>query len=145
MAMTLGKLLRQLCALTPLGETWLSENLPLSKPRDLMYIDYHEPIRFTIYPAATFAGLSAKGASAFAAWLAELCTGLPTGFTDEDAISQLDAAFREAACDNPDDPNKVTRVCLLPSWDALTEHLPAFQRGVAAAFRKAKQLWGERR
>jgi hypothetical protein len=140
MAMTLGKLLRQLCALTPLGEAWLSEDLPLSKPRDLGYINYHEPIRFTIYPAATFAGLSSKDASAFAAWLAELCTGSPTGFADEDAILQLDAAFREAACDNPDDPNNVTRVCLLDSWDELTEHLPAFQRGVAAAFRKAKQL-----
>jgi hypothetical protein len=95
MAMTLGELLRQLCALTPLGETWLSENLPLSKPSDLMYIDYHETIRFAIYPAASFAGLSPKGARAFAAWLAELCTGLPIGFTDEDAILQLNAAFGE--------------------------------------------------
>jgi hypothetical protein len=145
MMVTLGKLLRQLCALTPLGKISLSEDLPLSKPLDLMYIDYHEPIRFTIYPAATFAGLSPKGASAFAAWLAELCTGLPTGFADEDAILQLYAAFREAACDNPDDPNNVTRVCLLDSWDEWKERLPAFQRGVAAAFRKAKQLWGWRR
>jgi hypothetical protein len=137
--MTLGELLRQLCAQTPLIVS-LPDDLPLSKPSDLRYVDYHEPIRFAIYPAATFAGLSTRGARAFAAWMAELCTGLPTEFDDEDAILQLNAAFREAACDNPDDPNNVTRVCLLDSWDELTEHLPAFQRGVAAAFRKAKQL-----
>jgi hypothetical protein len=53
----------------------------------------------------------------------------------------LDATFGQAAYGNP---KEVIRLYLLPSWDALTEHLPQIQRGVAAAFAEAKR-WDEDR
>jgi len=49
----------------------------------------------------------------------------------------LDAAFGQAAYNNP---KEVIRLYLLPSWEALGDHLPAVQKGVAAAFEAAKSL-----
>jgi hypothetical protein len=108
MMVTLGKLLRQLCAQTP---------LVVSLPDDLPFY----------------------GAHAFGEWLAELCTGWSTRFANEDAILRLDGVFGQVAYGNP---KQVIRLYLLPSWDALTKHLPEIQRGVAAAFAEA-QRWGE--
>jgi hypothetical protein len=108
-----------------------------------MYIDYHEPIRFTIYPAATFAGLSPKGASAFAAWLAELCTGLPTGFADEDAISKCMPRSEKPLATTQMLPNEVTRDAY---WTELGPKVPTERfrlwrrREEAAAFRKSNRF-----
>jgi hypothetical protein len=52
-------------------------------------------------------------------------------------ISRLDAAFGQAACGNP---TMVFRLYLLPSWDALTKHLPQIQRGVAGAFEGSEEI-----
>jgi hypothetical protein len=138
MAMTLGELLRQLCAQTPLVVS-LPDDLPLPQPDDLMHPDCHARIGDTITQATLSSGLSFYGACAFGEWLAELCTGWSTRFANEDAILRLDTAFGQTAYGNP---KEVIRLYLLPSWDALTEHLPEVQRGVAAAFAEA-QRWGE--
>jgi hypothetical protein len=136
MMVTLGELLRQLCAQTPLVVS-LSDDLPLPQPVDLMHPDCHARIGDTITQAALSSGLSFYGACAFGEWLAELCTGWSTRFANEDAILRLDTAFGQTAYGNP---KEVIRLYLLPSWEALTEHLPEVQRGVAAAFAKAKAM-----
>jgi hypothetical protein len=138
MAMTLGELLRQLCAQTPLIVS-LPDDLPLSQPDDLMHPDCHARIGDAITQAALASGLPFYGAHAFGEWLAELCTGWSTRFANEDAILRLDGVFGQVAYGNP---KQVIRLYLLPSWDALTKHLPEIQRGVAAAFAEA-QRWGE--
>jgi hypothetical protein len=51
----------------------------------------------------------------------------------------LDAAFGQAVFYNP---TITFRLYLLPSWEALPEHLPQIQNGVAAAFEEAKKLSG---
>jgi hypothetical protein len=140
MMVTLGDLLRQLCAQTPLIVS-LPDDLPLPQPDDLMHPDCHARIGDTIAQAALSSGLSFYGACAFGEWLAELCTGWSTRFANEDAILRLDGVFGQAAYGNP---KEVIRLYLLPSWDALTEHLPQIQRRVAAAFAEA-QRWGEDR
>ncbi|MFZ8828923.1 MAG: hypothetical protein ACO2PK_10985 [Armatimonadota bacterium] len=117
MMVTLGKLLRQLCAQTPLIVS-PPDDLPLSQPDDLMHPDCHARISDTIAQAALSSGLSFYGACAFGEWLAELCNG---------------------------NPKQVIRLYLLPSWDALAEHLPQIQCGVAAAFAEAQRRWGEDR
>lgn len=47
----------------------------------------------------------------------------------------LDEAFGQAAYNNP---KEVIRLYLLPTWEALGDHLPEVQRGVAAAFEAAR-------
>jgi hypothetical protein len=54
-------------------------------------------------------------------------------------ILRLDAAFGQAVSYNP---TITFRLYLLPSWEALPEHLPQIQNGVAAAFEEAKKLSG---
>jgi hypothetical protein len=154
MAMTLGELLRQLCAQTPLTVS-LPDDLPLLQPIDLMRSDYHLLIFVTILNAVIKTELRSYGGCVFGEWLANLCTGQTLWLfrlagrcpwhADKGAvlrdISRLDATFGQAAYGNP---KEVIRLYLLPSWDALTEHLPQIQRGVAAAFAEAKR-WDEDR
>jgi hypothetical protein len=52
-------------------------------------------------------------------------------------ILALDASFGQAAFSSP---TQVIRLYLLPNWSALTEHIDAIHRGVAAAFEDAKLL-----
>jgi hypothetical protein len=159
MMMTLGELLQQLCTKTPLGTLHFSglNAVPLPSSPDCLRhsSDFYKLIWATIsFQAALSTDLSNYGACVFGEWLANSCTeqtlwfvhlggGHPLWAADKNAvlrdISRLDAAFGQAACGNP---TMVFRLYLLPSWDALTKHLPQIQCGVAAAFKEAKKLGG---
>ena len=114
-----------------------SENVQLDAPEALFAIDLHHKIGDIVADACRKVGLSERGACAFGEFVAELATGWATRYSNETDILALDASFGRAAYGSPND---VIRLYLLPNWDALTEHLPAVQRGVAAAFEDAKLL-----
>jgi hypothetical protein len=156
MMMTLGELLRQLCAKTTLDTIYLSglNAVPLPSSPDCLKdsTDFCRLIWITTFQAALPKGLSNYGAWVFGGWLANSCTEQARWFLESGSlllnankntvlrdISRLDAAFGQAACGNP---TMVFRLYLLPSWDALTKHLPQIQNGVTGAFEEAKKLSG---
>ena len=134
--MKLSDLVNRLLEGTPLTVS-LREDFDLPLPEALTQPEVHAAIGDAVAEAAKANGLSVRGAYAFGEWLAELCSGWSTRFANESDILLLDAAFGQAAYNNP---KEVIRLYLLPSWEALSEHLPAVQEGVAAAFEATKQL-----
>jgi hypothetical protein len=156
MMMTLGELLQQLCAQTTLDTLRFNElkTVPLPSSPDCLKDStaFCSIIWITTFLATLSKDLSAYGAWVFGGWLANSCTEqarwfLESGILLWDAnkntvlrdISRLDSAFGRAVLNNP---TIVFRFYLLPSWDALTKHLPQIQCGVAAAFEEAKKLGG---
>jgi len=134
--MMLSEFLNRLLELTPLTVS-LSDDRTLNQPEDLTNPEVHAAIGDAVAEAAQKAGLSVRSAYAFGEWLAELCSGWSTRFANESDILHLDAVFGQAAYNNP---NEVIRLYLLPTWDALSEHLPEVRQGVSAAFEAAKGL-----
>jgi len=134
--MKLGELLNRLLAETPLT-VLLREDFDLPQPEALTQPEVHAAIGDAVAEAVKANGLSVRGAYAFSEWLAELCSGWSTRFANESDIMLLDEAFGQAAYNNP---KEVIRLYLLPTWEALGDHLPEVQRGVAAAFEAARQL-----
>ena len=61
------------------------------------------------------------------------------GIETEDDVMILDAVFGQAAYGNQ---RTVIRLDLLPNWEALSEHIKEVQRGVVAAYAKAKHTLG---
>jgi hypothetical protein len=156
MMMTLGELLQQLCAQTTLDTMHFSglNAVPLPSPPDCLKDarTFCSLIWITTFQAALPKGLSTYGAWVFGGWLANSCTeqarwflesgDLPWNFDKNIVlrdISRLDVAFGQAVFYNP---TITFRLYLLPSWEALPEHLPQIQYGVAAAFEEAKKLSG---
>jgi hypothetical protein len=136
--MRLSQLLSLILAKTPLSvEVADSENVQLDAPESLFSVDLHHKIGDIVADACRSVGLSERGACGFGEFVAELCTGWATRYSNETDILALDAEFGRAAYGSP---TEVIRLYLLPNWDALTEHLHAIQRGVAAAFEDAKLL-----
>jgi|GEM_PF-2050736 len=131
--MLLSELLRTLLAQTPL-KVRLKDDRDLTQPADLAEVALHHQIGDALFEACKDAGLSPKGASAFGEWLAEVCTGWSTRYANEQDILRLDEVFAQAAYG---DRKSVVRLCLAPSFDALSEHLPNIQRGVRACFEEA--------
>jgi hypothetical protein len=136
--MRLSQLLSLILAKTPLSvEVPDSENVQLETPEALSAIDLHHAIGDIVADACRRAGLSERGSIGFGEFIAELATGWATRYSNETDILALDASFGQAAYGSPND---VIRLYLLPTWDALTEHIGAIQRGVASAFEDAKLL-----
>jgi len=135
--MRLHQLLSLILAKTPLIVSIPEkDNRWFDSPEILFDSAIHTTIVSVVANACRIAGLSECGAYAFGEFVAELTTGWTT-FSNKADILALDAAFTEVAYGSP---NKVIRIYLLPNWEALREHLPAIQRGVAAAFVLAKTL-----
>ncbi|MCS3919802.1 hypothetical protein Q2T83_03835 [Fervidibacter sacchari] len=132
--MKLSELLNRLLEGTPLT-VLLREDFDLPQPEALTQPEVHAAIGDAVAEAAKANGLSVRGAYAFGEWLAELCSGWSTRFANESDIMLLDEAFGQAAYNNP---KEVIRLYLLPTWEALGDHLPEVQRGVAAAFEAAR-------
>jgi hypothetical protein len=136
--MRLSQLLSLILAKTPLSvEVADSENVQLDAPESLFSVDLHHKIGDIVADACRKAGLTERGAIGFAEFVAELCTGWATRYSNETDILALDAEFGRAAYGNP---STVIRLYLLPNWGALSEHIDAIHRGVAAAFEDAKLL-----
>ena len=136
--MRLSQLLSLILAKTPLTvEVPDSENVQLDAPKSLSSIDLHRKIGNIVADACRKAGLTERGAIGFGEFVAELCTGWATRYSNEADILALDAEFGRAAYGSP---TEVIRLYLLPNFNALSEHLPNIQRGVAAAFEDAKLL-----
>jgi len=136
--MRLSQLLSLILAKTPLTvEVPDSENVQLETPESLFSVDLHHKIGNIVADACRKEGLSERGACAFGEFIAELCTGWSTRYSNEMDILALDASFGRAAYGSP---TQAIRLYLLPNFSALTEHLPNIQRGVAAAFEDAKLL-----
>jgi hypothetical protein len=136
--MRLSQLLSLILAKTPLSvEVPDSENVQLETPKSLFSVDLHYKIGDIVADACRQVGLSERGACAFGEFIAELCTGWSTRYSNETDILALDASFGQAAFSSP---TQVIRLYLLPNWGALTEHLSNIQRGIAAAFEDAKLL-----
>jgi len=136
--MRLSQLLSLILAKTPLSvEVPDSENVQLDAPESLFSIEVHHKIGDIVADACRRVGLTERGACGFGEFVAELATGWSTRYSNETDILALDASFGRAAYGSP---TEVIRLYLLPNWDALTEHLPAIQRGIAAAFEDAKLL-----
>jgi hypothetical protein len=136
--MRLSQLLSLILAKTPLTVS-VPENddRQFENPETLFGSAVHPTIVRTVAHACRIAGFSERGAYAFGEFIAQLVTGWTTQISDKADILALDAAFTETAYGSS---NKVIRIYLLPNWDALREHLPAIQHGVAAAFALAKTL-----
>ena len=136
--MTLGELLRQLCAQTILIVS-LPVDLPLPQPDDLC-IPIAMPASVTPSPkpplllACPFMA-RAPSENGWRNFARVGQRGLPMKTPSCDWM----ASSGQAAYGNP---KEVIRLYLLPSWDVLAEHLPQIQCGVAAAFAEA-QRWGE--
>jgi hypothetical protein len=136
--MRLSQLLSLILAKTPLTvEVPDSENVQLDAPESLFSVDLHHKIGDIVADACRKAGLTERGSIGFGEFVAELCTGWATRYSNEADILALDAEFGRAAYGSP---TQVIRLYLLPNFSALTEHLPNIQRGVAAAFEDAKLL-----
>jgi hypothetical protein len=136
--MRLSQLLSLILAKTPLTVS-VPENddRQFDNPETLFGSAVHPTIVRTVAHACRIAGFSERGAYAFGEFIAQLVTGWTTQISDKADILALDAVFTETAYGSS---NKVIRIYLLPNWDALREHLPAIQRGVAAAFVLAEAL-----
>ena len=137
MTVTLSELLRELCALIPLAIT-LEEDVPLETPDKLMDTEIHALIGDTVAAAARKRCLSYRASVAFGEWLAELCTGWSTRYSNEHDIMMLDEVFGRTAFGNP---HEVVRIYMMPNWDALNEHLAAIQEGIEAAFNAAREMF----
>jgi len=136
--MKLSELLQQICASTPLSiEVSDERDIDIESPNDLFSVEVHHAIGDAVADACRKAGLTERGACGFGEFVAELATGWATRYSNEADILALDAAFGRAAFGNPTD---VIRLYLLPHWGALSEHLHAIQKGIAAAFNDAKLL-----
>ena len=136
--MTLSQLLSLILAQTPLTITVPEEkDCYLDSPERLFDISLHHIVGDIVADACRKAGLTERGACGFGEFVAELATGWATRYSNEADILALDAAFGRAAFGNPTD---VIRLYLLPHWGALSEHLHAIQKGIAAAFNDAKLL-----
>jgi len=136
--MRLSQLLSLILEQTPLVIKVPDEqDAQLESPERLFEVDIHHSIGDIVADACRRAGLSERGACAFGEFVAELCTGWATRYSNETDILALDAEFGQAAYDNP---SVVIRLYLLPHWGALNEHLEAVKRGIAAAFEDAKML-----
>jgi hypothetical protein len=136
--MRLSQLLSLILAKTPLTvEVPDSENVQLETPESLFSVDLHHKIGDIVADACRRAGLTERGSIGFAEFVAGLFTGWATRYSNEVDILSLDASFGQAAYGSP---TQVIRLYLLPNWSALTEHIDAIQRGVAAAFEDAKLL-----
>ena len=136
--MKLSELLQQICASTPLSiEVSDERDIDIESPNDLFSVEVHHAIGDAVADACRKAGLTERGACGFGEFVAELATGWATRYSNEADILALDAAFGRAAFGNPTD---VIRLYLLPHWGALSEHLHAIQKGIAAAFEDAAKL-----
>ena len=136
--MRLSQLLSLILEQTPLVIKVPDEqDAQLESPERLFEVDIHHSIGDIVADACRRAGLSERGACAFGEFVAELCTGWATRYSNETDILALDAEFGRAAYGSP---TQVIRLYLLPNWDALSEHIDAVQKGVAAAFNDAKLL-----
>ena len=136
--MRLSQLLSLILAKTPLSvEVADSENVQLDAPESLFSIDLHRKIGNIVADACRRAGLSERGACAFGEFVAGLCTGKETPRSSKEDLINLSGEFGLATFKNQ---TEVLWLSSLPTWDALTEHIDAIQRGVAAAFEDAKLL-----
>ena len=136
--MRLSQLLSLILEQTPLVIKVPDEqDAQLESPERLFEVDIHHSIGDIVADACRRAGLSERGACAFGEFVAELCTGWATRYSNESDVLALNASFGQSAFGNP---IEVVRLYLLPNWDALSEHLPAIQKGIAAAFNDAKLL-----
>jgi hypothetical protein len=136
--MRLSQLLSLILAKTPLSvEVPDSENAQLDAPDALFSVDLHHKIGDIVADACRKVGLTKRGAIGFGEFVAGLCTGWATRYSNVMDIVTLNSSFGQAAYSNP---SIVIRLYLLPNWDALKEHIDAIQRGVAAAFEDAKLL-----
>ncbi|MFA0751175.1 MAG: hypothetical protein SLRJCFUN_001578 [Candidatus Fervidibacter sp.] len=134
--MKLSDILAALLAQTPL-KVRLKDDREVDRPSDLMDIALHHQIGDALFDAGRDAGLSPKSAAAFGEWVAEIVTGFATRYANEQDILRLDDVFAQAAYG---DRKSVVRLCLAPSFDALSEHLPNIQRGVRACFEAVRRL-----
>ena len=136
--MKLSELLQQICASTPLSiEVSDERDIDIESPNDLFSVEVHHAIGDAVADACRKAGLTERGAVGFGEFIAELCTGWATRYSNESDVLALNASFGQSAFGNP---IEVVRLYLLPNWDALSEHIDAVQKGVAAAFEDAKLL-----
>jgi len=135
--MMLSELLRKLCALIPLTIT-LPDDVTLETPSDLMNPEVHHIIGDAVTQAALKQYLSFRASVAFGEWLASLCTGWPTRYSNEDDVLMLDAVFGHVVFGNQD---KVIIIYLLPNWEALDDYLVEIQEGVVAVFEEARVLF----
>ena len=134
--MLLSELINTLLAQTPL-KVRLKDDRDFESPSDLADIDLHHQIGDALFDACKDVGLSPRQAAAFSEWLAELCTGWATRYSNEHDILMLDDVFGQAAYG---DRKSTVRLYLAPNWNALTDHWDAIQRGVAACFAEAQRL-----
>jgi len=113
------------------------DDLDIDSPDRLSDFPVHHKIGDVVAEACLSAGLSERAAYAFGEFIAELTSGWASRYSNEDDVMMLDAVFGQAAYGNP---ATVIRLYLLPNWSALNEHIEEVQRGVAAAFERAKSL-----
>lgn len=136
MKMKLSQIVANLLAQTPLTVKFNNDR-EVDRPNDLFDIDTHHIIGDAIFEACQRAGLSVRASAAFSEWLAELITGFATRYSNEFDVLHLDDIFGQTAYN---DRKSVVRLYLAPTWDAIHEHLPNIQRGIAASFEAAKSL-----
>jgi hypothetical protein len=100
--MRLSQLLSLILAKTPLTvEVPDSEDAQLETPETLFAIDLHHKIGDIVADACRRAGLSERGSIGFGEFVAELCTGWSTRYSNEMDILALDASFGRAAFGSP--------------------------------------------
>ncbi len=134
--MRLSELLYALCADLPITVN-VSDDIDLPTPEALFEPDVHHRIGDAVADAMLASSASARSAYAFGEWLAELCTGWATRFSNEGDIMKLDVVFGQAAYN---DPKQVIRLYLLPDWSALDSHITAVRQGIVAAYKAAMEL-----
>jgi len=137
-SMRLSQLLLLILAETPLTFSIPEgQDIDLDSPDEPAEIPLTHEIYDSVVEACRNAGLTEQGARVFGDFIAELVTWLPTIYRDAINAGMLHESFSIAAFG---DPTMSISLAHLPTWDALNEHLPAIQRGVAAAFEDAKLL-----
>jgi len=136
--MRLSTLLSLILAKTPLTVSVPGgDDLDIESPDRLLVFPVHHKISGVVAEACLAAGLSERAAYGFGKFVAKLVTGWSSRYSNENDVMMLDAAFGQAAYGNP---SSVIRLYLLPNWSTLSEHIEDIQRGVAAAYEKAKSL-----
>jgi len=100
--------------------------------------EVHHIIGDAVTQAALKQYLSFRASVAFGEWLASLCTGWSTRYSNENDVLWLDEVFGNAAFGNP---HEVVRIYLLPDWKALDDYLVNIQEGVEAAFEEARKMF----
>jgi len=136
--MRLSTLLSIILTKTPLSVSIPEgDDLDLESPDRLLVFPVHHKISGVVAEACRAVGLSERAAYGFGKFVAKLMTGWSSRYSNENDVMMLDTVFGQAAYGNP---STVIRLYMLPNWEALGEHIEVVQRGVAAAFEKAKSL-----